>query len=298
MKKCIRCQAVIGKKLRPGGARRPPPPHPTPRCGPLHLAPRFTAPSPVVAHAPARGSPPSLGPPQALPLTGTPSRRRHGGGQRRPRPRPTAAAGGGAAEPLPADGGAHHLPHLHRQPHPPRVPVRSRRLRALRRCAQRLPHLPPAHPRPHPDLRVARVPCFVPGPRPATALASPSSVFYKKINGLCAWLPAWGGAVGPPPRTIPTWPPSAVGPALARGPAWPLPTCVSCSSSQDSRVQSPARIPVSGPERMGPGLAVSSKNTGWTETPAAPPPCAWGGLWRRQTGQSRTRSRGGLCGPG
>ncbi|XP_055438485.1 E3 ubiquitin-protein ligase MIB2 isoform X2 [Bubalus kerabau] len=113
MKKCIRCQVVISKKLRPGGARRPP---------------RPTAP------------------------------RRHGGGQRGPGARPTAAVGGGAAEPLPADGGAHHLSNLHRQPHPPRVPVRPRRVRALWRGAQRLPHLPPAHPRPHPDLRVAGAP--------------------------------------------------------------------------------------------------------------------------------------------
>ncbi|XP_007448991.1 PREDICTED: E3 ubiquitin-protein ligase MIB2 isoform X3 [Lipotes vexillifer] len=99
--------------------------------------------------------------------------RRHGGGQRCPCPRPTAAAGGGAAEPLPADGGALHLPHLHRQPHPPRVPVRSRRLRALRRCAQRLPHLPPAHPRPHPDLRVA-------GP-PASSAATPRHRLRKPL---------------------------------------------------------------------------------------------------------------------
>ncbi|XP_070624481.1 E3 ubiquitin-protein ligase MIB2 isoform X10 [Bos indicus] len=155
MKKCIRCQVVISKKLRPGGARRPPRP----------AAPR-----------------------------------RHGGGQRSPRARPTAAVGGGAAEPLQADGGAHHLSDLHRQPHPPRVPVRPRRVRALWRGAQRLPDLPPAHPRPHPDLRVAGAPRLVPGPCPAAALTSPFSVFYKKIAGLCAWLPVWGGAVRVPHR--------------------------------------------------------------------------------------------------
>uniref|UniRef100_A0A3Q1NLQ6 RING-type E3 ubiquitin transferase n=3 Tax=Bos TaxID=9903 RepID=A0A3Q1NLQ6_BOVIN len=126
--------------------------------------------------------------------------RRHGGGQRSPRARPTAAVGGGAAEPLQADGGAHHLSDLHRQPHPPRVPVRPRRVRALWRGAQRLPDLPPAHPRPHPDLRVAGAPRLVPGPCPAAALTSPFSVFYKKIAGLCAWLPVWGGAVRVPHR--------------------------------------------------------------------------------------------------
>ncbi|XP_025141531.1 E3 ubiquitin-protein ligase MIB2 isoform X8 [Bubalus bubalis] len=157
MKKCIRCQVVISKKLRPGGARRPP---------------RPTAP------------------------------RRHGGGQCGPGARPTAAVGGGAAEPLPADGGAHHLSNLHRQPHPPRVPVRPRRVRALWRGAQRLPHLPPAHPRPHPDLRVAGAPRLVPGPCPAAAVTSPFSVFYKKIAGLCAWLPVWGGAVRVPHRGL------------------------------------------------------------------------------------------------
>lgn len=179
MKKCIRCQVVIGKKLRPGG--------PGGRCG-LGAGP---APSP----APAALTPPSR------------ARRRHRGGERGPGARPAATAGGGAAEPLPADGGAHHLPHLHRQPHPPRVPVRPRRVRDLRRRAQRLPHLPPARPRPHPDLRVAAplsLPSHVP---PPPRRAVPFPVFYKKIHGLCRVVPAWGrgwglrcpGPLGPRP---------------------------------------------------------------------------------------------------
>lgn len=201
MKKCIRCQVVISKKLRPGGARRPPRPA-APRCGPLRPP---AAPPAVHGPAPCRGShlcSGSLERPQ--PRAPAPDldlfRRRHGGGQRSPRARPTAAVGGGAAEPLQADGGAHHLSDLHRQPHPPRVPVRPRRVRALWRGAQRLPDLPPAHPRPHPDLRVAGAPRLVPGPCPAAALTSPFSVFYKKIAGLCAWLPVWGGAVRVPHR--------------------------------------------------------------------------------------------------
>lgn len=201
MKKCIRCQVVIGKKLRPGGGSAPPPAPPAPH-GP----------------APGWGRTPTLALPEVLPqgpaphgppaLTETPSRRRHGGAQRGPRTWSAAAAGGGAAEPLPADGGAHHLPHLHRQPHPPRVPVRPRRVRALRSRAQRLPHLPPAHPRPHPDLRLARASPstprpgrarLVPAPRPATSFAGPYPLFYKKMYGLFAsgCLPA-AGPRGPP----------------------------------------------------------------------------------------------------
>lgn len=80
-------------------------------------------------------------------------RRLRGGGPCAP-DRAASRAGGGAAEPLPADGGAHHLPHLHRQPHPPGVPVRTRCLCALRGGTQRVSHLPPAGARPHPDLRV------------------------------------------------------------------------------------------------------------------------------------------------
>lgn len=206
MKKCIRCQVVIGKKLRPGGGSAPPPAPPAPH-GP----------------APGWGRTPTLALPEVLPqgpaphgppaLTETPSRRRHGGAQRGPRTWSAAAAGGGAAEPLPADGGAHHLPHLHRQPHPPRVPVRPRRVRALRSRAQRLPHLPPAHPRPHPDLRLARASPstprpgrarLVPAPRPATSFAGPYPLFYKKMYGLFAsgCLPAVGPR-GPPPAPAP-----------------------------------------------------------------------------------------------
>ncbi|XP_078186108.1 E3 ubiquitin-protein ligase MIB2 isoform X5 [Callithrix jacchus] len=116
MKKCIRCQVVVSKKLRPG---QPVPDDTPPRV-------------PAAPGLPAHTRPPPC--------------RRLRGGERSPYPRPAAPAGGGAAEPLPADGGAHHLPHLHRQPHPPRVPVRPWRMRSLRRRAQRLPDLPPAHP--------------------------------------------------------------------------------------------------------------------------------------------------------
>lgn len=79
----------------------------------------------------------------------------------------------------------------------------------LWRGAQRLPHLPPAHPRSHPDLRSRRAPPPRPfwGHAPAAALASPFSVFYKKIAGLCAWLPVWGRAVQvPQPGTVLTAP--------------------------------------------------------------------------------------------
>lgn len=81
--------------------------------------------------------------------------RRLRGGKHHPGAWSASAAGGGATEPLPTDGGAHHLPDLHRQPHPPSVPVRPWGMRTLWFCAQCLPHLPPAHPRPHSDLRVS-----------------------------------------------------------------------------------------------------------------------------------------------
>ncbi len=48
-----------------------------------------------------------------------------------------AQPAGAAAVTLQTDGGAHHLPHLHRQPHQAGVPVRPRLLHRLQRRAQK-----------------------------------------------------------------------------------------------------------------------------------------------------------------
>lgn len=52
-----------------------------------------------------------------------------------------AQLAGAAAVPVPPDGGEDHLPHLHRQPHQAGLPVRTRLLHWVQRCAQDLPHL-------------------------------------------------------------------------------------------------------------------------------------------------------------
>lgn len=69
-----------------------------------------------------------------------------------PRHRELGAAqpAGAAAVALPPDGGAYHLPHLHRQPHQAGLPVRTRLLHRLQRSAQDLPDLPADHPRADP----------------------------------------------------------------------------------------------------------------------------------------------------
>lgn len=74
-----------------------------------------------------------------------------------PRHRELGAAqpAGAAAVALPTDGGADHLPHLHRQPHQAGLPVRTRLLHRLQRGAQGLPHLPADHPRAHPAVRLS-----------------------------------------------------------------------------------------------------------------------------------------------
>lgn len=58
-----------------------------------------------------------------------------------------AQPAGAAAVPLQADGGANHLPHLHRQPHQTGLPVRARLLHRVQRRAEDLPHLPTDHSR-------------------------------------------------------------------------------------------------------------------------------------------------------
>lgn len=65
-----------------------------------------------------------------------------------------AQPAGAAAVALQADGGAHHMPHLHRQPHQAGVPVRPRLLHRLQRRPQNLPHLPTDHPRADPAVRL------------------------------------------------------------------------------------------------------------------------------------------------
>lgn len=65
-----------------------------------------------------------------------------------------AQPAGAAAVSLPADGGANHLPHLHRQPHQTGLPVRPRLLHRVQRRAQDLPHLPADHPRADSAVRV------------------------------------------------------------------------------------------------------------------------------------------------
>lgn len=69
-----------------------------------------------------------------------------------PRHRELGAAqpAGAAAVALPPDGGAYHLPHLHRQPHQAGLPVRTRLLHRLQRSAQDLPDLPADNPRADP----------------------------------------------------------------------------------------------------------------------------------------------------
>lgn len=163
MKKCIRCQVVISKKLRPGGWEG------------LSISPI------ILWHShlsePNRHTCCSR-------LSLTLSHRRFRGGKHHPDAWSTSPAGGGATEPLPADGGANHLPHLHRQPHPPSFPVRPWGMRALWRCAQRLPHLPPAHPRPYSDLRVSAFRTPWPIPDPSTK----ALCFIKNILGLYCLL--------------------------------------------------------------------------------------------------------------
>lgn len=66
-----------------------------------------------------------------------------------------AQPAGAAAVPLPPDGGADHLPHLHRQPHQAGLPVRTRLLHRLQRRAQDLPDLPADHPRADPVIRLS-----------------------------------------------------------------------------------------------------------------------------------------------
>ncbi|XP_060055844.1 E3 ubiquitin-protein ligase MIB2 isoform X2 [Erinaceus europaeus] len=135
--------------------------------------------------------------------------RRLGVGQRSPCVYAAAAACRGAAEPLPADGGAHHLPNLHRQPHPPGFPVRPRRLRALRRCAHCLPHLPPAGPRPNPDLRVTRAHlCFI--KRFLDSMPAVSWGGARRAPGLtCSW------GLGQPPGSVGATAGQEVGPAAS-----------------------------------------------------------------------------------
>ena len=63
-----------------------------------------------------------------------------------------AQPAGATAVSLPPDGGANHLPHLHRQPHQAGLPVRTRLLHRLQCRAQDLPHLPADHPRADPAI--------------------------------------------------------------------------------------------------------------------------------------------------
>lgn len=65
-----------------------------------------------------------------------------------------AQPAGAAAVTLPPDGGAHHLPHLHRQPHQAGLSVWPRLLHRLQRRPQDLPHLQADHPGAHPALRL------------------------------------------------------------------------------------------------------------------------------------------------
>lgn len=65
-----------------------------------------------------------------------------------------AQPAGAVAVPLPPDGGANHLPHLHRQPHQAGLPVRTRLLHRLQRRAQDVPDLPSDYPRADPVVRL------------------------------------------------------------------------------------------------------------------------------------------------
>lgn len=58
-----------------------------------------------------------------------------------------AQPAGAAAVSVQADGGANHLPHLHRQPHQTGLPVRTRLLHRVQRRVEDLPHLPTDHSR-------------------------------------------------------------------------------------------------------------------------------------------------------
>lgn len=66
-----------------------------------------------------------------------------------------AQPAGAATVPLQTDGGAHHLPHLHRQPHQAGLPVRTCLLHRLQRRAQDLPHLQADHPGTDPAVRLS-----------------------------------------------------------------------------------------------------------------------------------------------
>lgn len=83
----------------------------------------------------------------SLPLLPVPHRPNRGGLQPQHGELGAAQPAGAAAVSIPADGGADHLPHLHRQPHQTGLPVRPRLLHRVQRRAQDLPHLPADHPR-------------------------------------------------------------------------------------------------------------------------------------------------------
>lgn len=83
----------------------------------------------------------------SLPLLHLPHRPNRSGLQPQHGELGAAQPAGAAAVSIPADGGANHLPHLHRQPHQTGLPVRTRLLHRVQRRAQDLPHLPADHPR-------------------------------------------------------------------------------------------------------------------------------------------------------
>lgn len=91
------------------------------------------------------------------PLTLIPHRPNRGGLQPQHGELGAAQPAGAAAVSLQADGGAHHLPHLHRQPHQAGLPVRTRLLHRVQRRAEDLPHLPTDHPRAHSAVRMRTV---------------------------------------------------------------------------------------------------------------------------------------------
>lgn len=66
-----------------------------------------------------------------------------------------AQPAGAVAVPLPPDGGANHLPHLHWQPHQAGLPVWTRLLHRLQRSAQDVPDLPSDYPRADPVIRLS-----------------------------------------------------------------------------------------------------------------------------------------------
>lgn len=85
-------------------------------------------------------------------LLSLPCRQHRGGVQPKLWVHRSEEADGGAAEPLPADGGAHHLPYLHRWPNQTGLPVRTWLLPRLQHSSYCVPHLPAGYPGEDSDL--------------------------------------------------------------------------------------------------------------------------------------------------